>query len=232
MTKKWKAPYSIRTVKRETGPNTWAYNDIEIVGPNDDIVGKYTYNYSGKPPFFPFYLQEQWYALYAKDYTASRIMKLPNCDDVWGEERNSYGFCPVEFYVPSVQNTDFGGDRTGKLGGSYDTDPNNFEEPHHNEEYNWTVKPVKFMDFGFVCGCMWGDDSSWKIRFFDLSRIVEGIVTYDERFGYAEMHNKLSLQESVEVIWPGSSHDKIGIRLYTAKDYNFDGTTLRRGRDD
>lgn len=26
-------------------------------------------------------------------------------------------------------------------------------------------------DFGFVWGCIWGDDSSWKVQYLDLSRI-------------------------------------------------------------
>lgn len=39
-------------------------------------------------------------------------------------------------------------------------------------------------DFGFVWGCMWGDDAGWKVQYLDLSRINEGVITRDDRFGY------------------------------------------------
>lgn len=42
-------------------------------------------------------------------------------------------------------------------------------------------------DFGFVWGCYWGDDSSWKVQYLDLSRIEEGMISRDERFGYVEL---------------------------------------------
>jgi hypothetical protein len=38
--------------------------------------------------------------------------------------------------------------------------------------------------FGFVAGCIWGDDSSWKIQYLDLSRVSEGVLVREERFGY------------------------------------------------
>lgn len=220
----WKPPYSIKSTPQETQPGHWNIQDVEVLGPDNSVVGTYTYNYSQTPPFFPFELDGQWYALYSKHYTASRVMKLPSCEDVWGEEENSFGFCPVAFYVPALQEIMFGGDRAGKLSGIYHTDPKTFEEPHYNEKHDWVVKPIQFMDFGFVCGCVWGDDCSWKIRFFDFSRIKEGIVTYDSRFGYVEMNEKLTLAESIEIIWPGQSHDQLGIKLFVGQSYNFDGT--------
>jgi hypothetical protein len=41
--------------------------------------------------------------------------------------------------------------------------------------------------FGFVWGCYWGDDSSWKVQYLDLSLIQEGIIMRDDRFGYVEL---------------------------------------------
>ncbi len=41
--------------------------------------------------------------------------------------------------------------------------------------------------YGFVFGCVWGDDSSMKVQYLDLSRITEGILVRDDRFGYVEM---------------------------------------------
>jgi hypothetical protein len=42
-------------------------------------------------------------------------------------------------------------------------------------------------DFGFVWGCIWGDDGSWKVQYLDLSRVREGVVRREERFGYVEL---------------------------------------------
>ena len=73
--------------------------------------------------------------------------------------------------------------------------------------YNWVWGPKKLWDhgwiiyppdFGFVSGCVWGDDSSWKIQYLDLSRIEEGIVKRDERFGYIELPPSLSLKKAIE----------------------------------
>jgi hypothetical protein len=40
-------------------------------------------------------------ALYSPSYTATRILALPECVDLGGEEPGNYGFCPVELFVPT-----------------------------------------------------------------------------------------------------------------------------------
>lgn len=42
-------------------------------------------------------------------------------------------------------------------------------------------------DFGFVWGCIWGDDSSWKVQFLDLSEVERGRIRREERFGYLKL---------------------------------------------
>lgn len=121
-------------------------------------VGSYVRNYSALyHTFYPFQQNGKWYALYSKDYTATRVMTLPDCVDIAGEEFHTFGFCPVDFYVPSAEDKKRGD--VGALAGT----------------------------FGFVAGCVWGDDSSWKIQYLDLSKITEGKLTRDDRFGYIEM---------------------------------------------
>jgi hypothetical protein len=39
-------------------------------------------------------------------------------------------------------------------------------------------------DFGFVWGCVWGDDSSWKVQHLDLSRVQHAEIKREEKFGY------------------------------------------------
>jgi hypothetical protein len=42
-------------------------------------------------------------------------------------------------------------------------------------------------EFGFVWGCHWGDDSSWKVQYLDLSQVQQGVIRREERFGYVEL---------------------------------------------
>jgi hypothetical protein len=44
--------------------------------------------------------------------------------------------------------------------------------------------------FGFVWGCVWGDDSSWKVQYLDLSDIQQGQLRREERFGYLKLASR------------------------------------------
>jgi hypothetical protein len=52
-------------------------------------------------------------------------------------------------------------------------------------------------DIGFVAGCVWGDDSSWKVECLDLTRVSEGVLKRDSRLGYFELPDKLNLQDAI-----------------------------------
>jgi hypothetical protein len=94
-------------------------------------------------------------------------MELPSCRDIAGEDPNSHGFCPVEYYVP-------------------------FELPQ-------IVAAGRSGHFGFVAGCTWGDDSSWKIQYLDFSQISSGLLTRKELFGYVAMPPKVGLKDCVSL---------------------------------
>ena len=64
-------------------------------------------------------------------------------------------------------------------------------------ESGWIKSPP---DHGFVAGCIWGDDSSWKIQYLDLSRVEEGILKREERFGYIELPRSVRLRDSIHLI--------------------------------
>lgn len=53
--------------------------------------------------------------------------------------------------------------------------------------------------YGFVAGCIWGDDSTWKIQVLDLSDVAQGLVRRDDRFGYIELPRGLTLEQAVTV---------------------------------
>lgn len=56
-------------------------------------------------------------------------------------------------------------------------------------------------DFGFVAGCIWGDDLTWKIERLDLSRVAEGKITRSAKFGSVDMpSNAKRLSECIHLI--------------------------------
>jgi len=75
------------------------------------VVGSYLRNY---PAFFdtfcPFKKGGKDFALYSPDYTTTRVMSLPSCADLGGEEPATGGFCPVDYFVPADPDTGEAGD--------------------------------------------------------------------------------------------------------------------------
>jgi len=144
------------------GPGVWATAEVSILEKTEggDVrIGGYARNHSILyNTFVPFQKNGRWYALYSRHYTATRVMELPSCKDLGGEDPDGSGFCPVDYYVP-----------------------------FDNQK---VVRACTGGSFGFVAGCIWGDDSSWKIQYLDLSRIEDGIIERKELFGYIEMPTK------------------------------------------
>jgi hypothetical protein len=152
--------YHVEVEKVPTKPGCWDYLNVKILNKGKQI-GFYQRNYSiFFDTFCPFEQNGKTYALYSKDYTGTRVMSLPDCVDICGEERNGNGFCPMEFYVPE-----------GSKG-----------------------------QYGFVSGCVWGDDHSDKLQFLDLSQIEQGIFKREDRFGYVELPSSLELKECVDIV--------------------------------
>ncbi len=65
---------------------------------------------------------------------------------------------------------------------------------------------LNYCNFGFLCGCVWGDDTSWKLRYIDLSRIPEKVLSITDKFGYWELPNK-PLQECISMDGWEPGHD-------------------------
>lgn len=166
-------------------------------------VGSYerSIGYFGEETFEPFEIDGAWYALYSRDYTGTRIMSLPDCHDLGGEELNPHGFCPVELYVPrykSVVTINKNEQRSeswqfGDDGERYDGD---FTDSFGGSV---TVGPWQSLTTGFVAGCLWGEDSSWKLQVIDLSRAKEGILARSERFGYLQIASGVPLAKAVRL---------------------------------
>jgi hypothetical protein len=143
-------------------------------------LGEYVRNYPGfgLETWFPFSRGAKDYALYSPDYTCTRIMELPSCQDIGGEDSYAHGFCPVELYVPEIK----------------------FYKKQFDESGSYQFKECKVpSNVAFVAGCFWGDDSSWKIQCLDISQVESGILRRDERFGYLVLPEGLTLAQSISI---------------------------------
>ena len=118
--------------------------------------------------FEPFRQGPREFALVSKDYTATAVLDLASGQVIAEENPSGAGFCPLGFYVPDWWDINDGSIIPGS-------------------EYWGTDDEWPTGDFGFVWGCVWGDDNSWKVQFLDLSQIQQGILRRDDRFGYVEL---------------------------------------------
>jgi len=185
-------PFSIKATELSYGKGYWTTWRVEVFRYKIKI-GEYERGYHGfiKSTFHPFRVDNEWYALYSDDYTATKVAKLTSKFTYWcGTDGHAFGFCPVDFYVP----------RFYKMLMTSRTDD------IHGECYEYFINehdPLNIGDiytnFGFVSGCVWGDDHSWKLRFIDLSGIKEKKLVVDDRFGYCELPDELSLKDCVYI---------------------------------
>jgi hypothetical protein len=135
----------------------------------DRIVGTYDRGYRMLQTFDPFRRGAHDYALISPRYTGTSVMDLSSGEIVVSEEESSGGFCPAGFYVPDWWDVHDG----ITLPGSH----------HWTGDHEWPSDG----SFGFVWGCIWGDDSSWKVQYLDLSGVQDGRLQRDDRFGYLKL---------------------------------------------
>lgn len=157
----------IEIIKR---PPYWDCIKVGINDFNGNQIGSYDRNYPDlKDTFFPFKQGNQWYALYSPNYSVTRIMTLPDCVDIGGEEIDSKGggFCPIDYYVP-------------------------FGTKFKDKKY----KDIDGM-IGFVAGCFWGGDSSFDIALLDLSDVKNGKLTRTFKFGAIGIPYTIKLKDAV-----------------------------------
>lgn len=224
-----------------TKPGCW---DKYLIGifDGETQIGEYRRNYAFYNTFFAFERAGQWYALYSRDYTATRLMSLPDCKDLGGEEPESFGFCPVDFFVPTAagfdrkpddpepkdnprRNTDrycvtrredgfkryvWPDDKGGKteLAAEYKAACKDFDQ-RHREWMDRNPIVTRHLPVGFVAGCVWGDDWSWKIQAIDLSRASEGVIKRDERFDYIWLPRGVKLADAIDVEYVDDFNDDL-----------------------
>lgn len=182
-----KGPFFIRLTGKSNGGSAWDSTITDIYNHEKKHLGNFTREYPnyGDTTFCPFKLGEQWYALYSDDYEKTRVMTLPDCQFLCEPEDDS--FCPVEHYVPQyrILKLDMG-DGSYSFLYEWDNDRDRMDIEGYSQ---WSVhQDWTYADFGFVSGCHWGDDSSWKVWFLDLSGLRTGaVVRKFPKFGFPEL---------------------------------------------
>lgn len=214
--------YVTETEEIKQRPGCWNTLKVKILQVGGDEkedkkeIGSYERNYrSLYDTFHPFKKDGKEFALYSPSYMYTRVMELPSCKDLGGEDSKNVEykdhFCPVEYYVPFCRKAIHPLKVRGK---KEEIEMWLKGDECFDKEYLETCSelgPIQYCDFGFVAGCCWGDDTSWKIQYLDLSEVEKGIIRRDERFGYLELPGKLSLKEAINTdVWePG--HNWISI---------------------
>jgi hypothetical protein len=182
-------------------PGKWQKIHVDVLD-GDALIAAYDRNYSMLHTFEPFRQGNRMLALISTNYTATSVMDLHTGDIIATEEPASNGFCPVGFYVPDWWDLHDG----TKLPGSMHWHPADDEWPAAG-------------DFGFVWGCIWGDDSSWKVQYLDLSSVQEGVIRRDDRFGYLKLATDTKL-ESRDFIRCSSYQGERRVEFYIERGHN------------
>jgi hypothetical protein len=209
----------------DRGPGVWNSTVVRIsrrgTAPGELIpVCEFERNYALLSTFEPFRIGGRDFALVSRRYTKTAVVDLASGQFVAEETETNpgFGFCPVGFYVPDWWDLHDGSIIPGS--------------PSWDADYEWPVAP-----FGFVWGCIWGDDSSWKVQYLDLSRVAEGVIKREERFGYVELATSDYLPPCLDPTWKPSAKPSepppfISVERYQGKtkvtfavemEFDFDG---------
>ena len=190
-------PFSIVVEKIDNGKGYWRYNLVSIKR-NGILVGSYIRNYSSfsEATFHPFKIGDDWYALYSKEYTATRVAKLTNGFEDWcGETNDAFGFCPTEYFVPVKHEYSYVfpmKDRPALTGTSSQWLDCDYEKVQEFwDDVQKEKGTVTWSNWALMSGCVWGDDTSWKLRYIDLSEIPNKVLKITERFGYWELPQEI-----------------------------------------
>lgn len=160
----------------------WTQCHVQVLD-GSVVIAEYERNYSMLRTFEPFRQGDRNFALVSTHYTRTSVLDLDTGKVIATEPEtpNGHGFCPVGFYVPDWWDVH----RGSCLPGSSSWRPEDDEWPNGS--------------FGFVWGAIWGDDSTYKVQYLDLSRVSQGVLVREERFGYLPLaaHDRLEPWEFI-----------------------------------
>lgn len=187
------------------------------------VVASYDRDYPNfYDTFEPFRQGDRAYALIAPSYTATSVIDLRTGEIIASEEPSAGGFCPVGFYVPDWWDVSRPHPQWAPPGSSREDTVIRPGMLPWRDSYEWPTRG----DFGFVWGCHWGDEASWKVQYLDLSEIEQGVIRRDDRFGYVKLATsaKLAARDFITISDP--RHVRFAVET------NFDLVTGREITDD
>lgn len=175
--------YDVTAKQVPSGKRGWPHLNVRVYKVNANKQRRRIARYQRMYPSFfntfePFRQGDKHFALVSVTHPRTSVLDLATGKIIAEEDRSKTGFCPTDFYVPDWWDIHDGSITPGS---KYWDD--SMERPNGS--------------FGFVAGCEWGDDTSWKVQYLDLSRISEGIISRDERFGYLELPPRMRLKDAV-----------------------------------
>lgn len=189
--------WATATALAPTEPNVWPCAEVDVFDAGRRIGG-YHRNLAGwaDSTFEPFQWEGEWFALYSPDYTSTRVMSLPDCRDIGGEEHCPSGFCPVQYHAPRYREITQLKAETGHAsrGWAFNDGGETQENLREGEFGPWVTVPT-----AFVAGCQWGDDSTWKLECIDLCLAAQGQIVRTARFGHVELPRAMSLTDAVRL---------------------------------
>jgi hypothetical protein len=168
--------YCIGAVPLVADPGQWPSTRIEVFRRDAttnalERMCEYVRNFNVFETFEPFRQGDRDFALVSRDYTRTAVLDLATGEIIAEEPADTSpgaAFCPAGFHVPDWWDVHDGSVIPGS--------------EYWSPDREWPTG-----QFGFVWGCHWGDDASWKVQWLDLSRIREGLIAREERFGYVEL---------------------------------------------
>lgn len=202
--------YHVATTAIKNGEGAWDYTECKIARHEANritVIGSYIRRYGnfGKETFAPFTMDGRDFALYSEDYTCTYLMELfdDRFEKIGGEQGDQWGFCPVALYVPKFQLRlhQHGKDREAKYRNFVHVVFDNESEFLEGLDQDETVLLEGSLPVGFVAGCVWGDDSSWKVQAIDLTKAPQGeIVRLGGLMGYKAIPDDRKLNECINFI--------------------------------
>lgn len=197
--------YRVETARVSNGPGHWdscVGTVLDTAYQKPRVVATVTRDYPNFP-YEPFRQGDRDYMLVAPHHTGTSVLDLATGEIVAAEPVAAGGFCPVGFHVPDWWDVHDG----SILPGSQYWQPE-YEQPSGL--------------YGFVWGCVWGDDSSWKVQHLDLSRVADGVLQRDDRYGYVPLATNSSTPPDFIDVW---SDDRT-VTFSVLRSYRRDGTLL------
>lgn len=176
------------------------------------LVGAYDRNYAMLRTFEPFRQADHDYALVSPDKLLTSVLDLESGEIIATEQRQQPAFYPAGYYVPDWW--DVHGEPGTRLPGS----------STWRDDDEW---PSGL--FGFVWGAHVADDAQYKVQYLDLSRIQQGILVREERFGYLEIaaHDKLDGRDFI--LCENNGDGDISVRLAVERTYDLNTGKLWDG---